>query len=113
MTYTNVFTGSYLRSIRGQTRRSRHHRRYATLYHIYITNKFYVALGLLSDRSQMRSKCVSQIIDVLGCAVCHVLFIPHFDAFSVLLLNRRNAAWNLFVWNLLMHAGSLEISKEA
>ena len=38
------------------------------LYIIYITNKFYVAS--LSDGSQIRSKCVWQIIDTLGCALC-------------------------------------------
>ena len=34
----------------------------------------------------------------LGCASCATfLFLPHFDIICDLLLNRRTAAWNLFV----------------
>ena len=55
-------------------------------------------MHLFSNRSQRMSKCGKNISDTLGCASCATfLFLPHFDIICDLLLNRRMAAWNLFV----------------
>ena len=65
---------------------------------LYKTNRFQVAVRLFSNRSQRTSKCGKNISDTLGCASCATfLFLPHFDIICDLLLNRRTAAWNLFV----------------
>ena len=65
---------------------------------LYNTNRFQVAVHLFSNRSQTTSKCGKNISDILGCALCATfLFLPHFDVICDLLLNRRTAAWNLFV----------------
>ena len=57
----------------------------------YLTNRFHVAVRLLSNRSQMASKCGKNKKVAL-------MFLPHFDVLCDLLLNRRTAAtWNLFV----------------
>ena len=60
---------------------------------LYKTNRFHVAVGLFSNRSQKTSKCGKNIIDTLGYRLmCHFI--------CDLLLNRRTATWNLFVkWN--------------
>ena len=65
---------------------------------VYLTNRFYVAVCLFSNRSQMTSKCRKNK------EVAHepqenvsLLFLPHFDVFCDLLLNRPTATWNLFV----------------
>ena len=60
--------------------------------------RFHVAVRLFSNRSQMTSKCGKNISDTLGYASCATfLFLPHFDVFGDLLLNRRMATWNLVV----------------
>ena len=67
-------------------------------FFIEITNRFHVAVGLFSNRSQKASKCGKNISDTLGYRlVCHFLFLPHFDVICDLVLNRRTATWNLFV----------------
>ena len=90
---------------------------------LYKTNRFHVAVGLFSNRSQKTSKCGKNISDTLGyCLVCHFFVLPHFDVICDLLLNRRTATWNLFVNFIgfvsalfacfgvsLFHSGSLEI----
>jgi len=58
----------------------------------FLTNRFHVAVRLLSNRSQMTSKYGKNK------KVAHeATFLPHFDVFCDLLLNRRTATWNLFV----------------
>ena len=65
---------------------------------LYKTNKFQVAVRLISNKSQRTSKCGKNISDTLGCTSCAtLLFLPHFDTICDLLLNRRTATWNLFV----------------
>ena len=60
---------------------------------LYKTNKFHVAVGLFSYRSQKTSKCAQNITDTLACGSCSTsMFLPHFDV-----LNRHTATWNLFV----------------
>ena len=55
-------------------------------------------MHLFSNRSQRMSKCGKNISDTLDCASCATfLFLLHFDIICDLLLNRRMAAWNLFV----------------
>ena len=57
-------------------------------------NGFHVAVHLFNNRSQMSSKCGKNK------KVAHeaiVEFLPHFDVFCDLLLNRRTTTWNLFV----------------
>ena len=67
-----------------------------------LTNRFRVAVHMLSNRSQMTSnKCGKN----LRTSVIHwpaaripLLFLPHFGIFCDLLLNRPDATWNnLFV----------------
>ena len=63
-----------------------------------ITSTLILFKALLSNRSQMTSKCGKNISDTLGCASCATFsFLPHFDVICDLLLNRRTATWNLFV----------------
>ena len=92
---------------------------------IYSTNRFQVAVRLFSNRSQMTSKCGknkkvahepqasvslssnrSQMTSKCGKnkKVAHepqasvsLMFLPQFDVFCDLLLNRSTATWNLFV----------------
>ena len=68
---------------------------------LYKTNRFHVAVGLFSNRSQRTSKCGKNNSDTLACGSCATsLFLRHFDVICDLLLNRRTAIWNLFVnWN--------------
>ena len=64
------------------------------------TNKFRIAAGLYSNRSQKMSKCDKNISDicVLGHIMCApFLFLPHFNIICDLLWNRNAATWNLFV----------------
>ena len=63
------------------------------------TNRFHVAVGLFSNRSQKMSKCGRNICsDTLACGSCTTsLFSAHFDVICDLLLNRRTVTRNLFV----------------
>ena len=66
--------------------------------HCIKQNRFHVAMGLFSNRSQRTSKCGKNISDKFACGSCTTsLFLPHFDVICDLLLNRRMATWNLFV----------------
>ena len=50
---------------------------------LYKTNRFHVAMGLFSNRSQKPSKCGENISDTLTCGSCATfLFLPHFDDIS-------------------------------
>ena len=71
----------------------------------YKTNRFHVAVGLFSNRSQRTSKCGKNNSDTLACDSCATsLFLRHFDVICDLLLNRRTATWNLFVkYNVSCH----------
>ena len=65
---------------------------------LYKTNRFRVAVGLFSNRSQRTSKCGKNNSYTLACGSCATsLFLRHFDVICDLLLNRRTATWNLFV----------------
>ena len=66
---------------------------------LYKTNRFHVAVGLFSNRSQKTSKCgKNKKVAHEAIAECATdLFLPHFDVFCDLLLNRPTATWNLFV----------------
>ena len=58
----------------------------------YKTNRFHVAMGLFSNRSQRTSKCGKNISDTLACGSCATsLFLRHFDVICDLLLNRPTA----------------------
>ena len=62
------------------------------------TNRFHVAVGLFSNRSQRTSKCGKNISDTLASGSCATsLLLPYFEVICDLLLNRRTATWNLFV----------------
>ena len=65
----------------------------------YLANRFYVAVRLLSNRSQMTLKCgKSKKVEHEAIAECVTdILIPPFDVFCDLLLNRRTATWNLIV----------------
>ena len=54
------------------------------------TNRFHVAVGLFSDRSHKTSKFSKN-------KKVSLMFLPHFDIFCDILLNRHTATWNLFV----------------
>ena len=65
---------------------------------IYLTNRFHVAVRLFSNRSQMTSKCgKNKKVAHEAQPSVSLMFLPHFDVFCNLLLNRRTATWNLFV----------------
>ena len=71
---------------------------------LYKTNRFHVAVGLFSDRSQRTSKCGKNNSDTLACGSCATsLLLRHFDVICDLLLNRRTATWNLFVKYQMCH----------
>ena len=71
---------------------------YFLFWSLYKTNRFHVAVGLFSNRSQRTSKSGKNISYTLACGSCATsLFLPHFDVSCDLLLNRRTATWNLFV----------------
>ena len=65
---------------------------------VYLTNRFHVTVRLISNRSQMtlkRGKNKKVARKPLG--ECVTMFLPHFDVFCDLLLNRRTETWNVFV----------------
>ena len=72
---------------------------------LYKTNRFHVAVGLFSNRSQRTSKFGKNISDTLTCGSCATsLFWPNFDVLCDLLLNRTTATWNCLrvSWNNLI-----------
>ena len=53
---------------------------YFLFWSLYKTNRFHVAVGLFSNRSQRTSKCGKNNSDTLACGSCATsLFLPHFD----------------------------------
>ena len=65
---------------------------------MYKTNRFHVAVGLSSNRSQRTPKCGKNISDTLTCGSCATsLILLHFEVNCDLILNRRAATWNSFV----------------
>ena len=63
-----------------------------------LTNRFHVAVRLFGNRSQMTSKCgKNKKVAHEAEPSVSLMFLPHFDVFCDVLLNRRTAAWNLFV----------------
>ena len=68
---------------------------------LYKTNRFHVAVGLFSNRSQRTSKFGKNISNTLACGSCATsLFWPHFDVICDLLLDRRTATWNSPLYTL-------------
>ena len=64
----------------------------------YLTNRFQVAVRLFSNRSQMTSKCgKNKKVAHEAQPSVSLMFLPHFDVFCDILLNRRTTTWNLFV----------------
>ena len=75
---------------------------------VYLTNRFLAAVRLFSNRSKKTSKCGKN-------KKVAVMFLPHFDVFCDLLLNRRTATRNLFVYiinkqKLFMVKSSMRLS---
>ena len=65
---------------------------------ISLTNRFQVAMGQFSNRSQMTSKCgKNKKVAHEAQPSVSLMFLPHFDVICDLLLNRHTATWNLFV----------------
>ena len=65
---------------------------------VYLTNTFHVAVRLFNNRSQITSKCdKNKKVAHEAQPSVSLMFLPHFDVFCDLLLNRRMATWNLFV----------------
>ena len=63
-----------------------------------LTDRFYVAMRLFSNRSQMTSKCgKNKEVTHERQASVSLMFLPHFDVLCNVLLNRPTAAWNLYV----------------
>ena len=65
---------------------------------LYKTNRFHVAVGLFSNRSQKMSKCSKNITDTLVCSSCatSLFLLPHFDIVCDLLLNRCQGSQQIF-----------------
>ena len=60
--------------------------------------RFHVAMRLVSNGSQKKSKRGENISDTLACGSCATsLFSPQLDVICDLIKNRRTATWNLFV----------------
>ena len=60
--------------------------------------RFHVAMTLVSNGSQRKSKRGENISDTLACGSCATsLFSPQLDVICDLIKNRRTATWNLFV----------------
>ena len=83
----------------------------------YLTNRFQVAVRLFSNRSQMISKCgKNKKVAYEAQPSVSLMFLPHFDVLSDLLLNRRMTTWNLFVLynrelkKVLMMTSSMRLS---
>ena len=83
----------------------------------YLTNRFQVAVRLFSNRSQMISKCgKNKKVAYEAQPSVSLMFLPHFDVLSDLLLNRRTTTWNLFVLynrelkKVLMMTSSMRLS---
>ena len=76
----------------------RRHLQYIYIVGIYLTNRFHVAVRLFSNRSQMTSKCGKNKKVARGDSPSvSLMFLPHFDVFCDLLLNRHRATWILLV----------------
>ena len=66
--------------------------------HVWLTNRFQVAVRLFSNWSQMTSKCgKNKKAAHEAQPSVSLMFLPHFDVLCDLLLNRRTVTWNLFV----------------
>ena len=67
---------------------------------VELTNRFRVTVRLFSNRSQMTSKCAEnkEVVHEPQASVSLQMFLPHFDIFCDLLLNRPTATWNLLVF---------------
>ena len=64
----------------------------------YKTDRFYVPVHTITNRSQMTSKCGKNISDThLSALVLLFLFLPQLNVIFDLLLNRCTATWNLLV----------------
>jgi len=60
--------------------------------------RFHVAMRLVSNGSQKKSKRGENISDTLACGSCATsLFSPQLDVICDLIKNPRTATWNLFV----------------
>ena len=68
-------------------------------YDFYLTNRFYVALRLFNNRSQMKSQngVRTKTWHTSREASVSLMFLPHFDVFWDLLQNRHTATWSLVV----------------
>ena len=63
-----------------------------SLFNIDLTNRFHVAVRLLSIRSQKTSKCgKNKKVAHKAKPSVSLMFLPHFHIFCDLLLNRRTA----------------------
>ena len=66
---------------------------------VNLTNRFHVAVRRFSNRSQMTSKCSKNTkVTHEAQASVSLMLLPHFHVLCDLLLNRRSAIWNLFVF---------------
>ena len=69
-----------------------------SLHCIKQNNRFHVAMGLFSNRSQKTSECGKNISDTLACGFCAASkFLPQFDIICDLLFNRCTAAWYILI----------------
>ena len=76
---------------------------------INLTNRFHVAVRLFSNRSQMTSKCgKNKKVAHKAQPSVSLMFLPHIDVLSGLLLNRCTATWNLFV----LHNKTIKIHRK-
>ena len=65
---------------------------------IHLTYRYQVAVRLLSNRSQMTSKCgKNKKVAHEAQPSVSLMLLPHFYVICDLLLNRRTTTWNLYV----------------
>ena len=71
---------------------------------VYLTNRFPLVMGLFSYGLQMMPKCgkTHKVANKVQPSVS-VMFLPHFDVFCDLFLNRLTATMNLIVLYIHMY----------
>ena len=80
------------------------------LYYITHRQRFHIVVGLLSNRSQMTSKCGKIVIDI-GLPLVRHFFCSHHMCGVIcdVLMNRPTAPWNLIVHLMIFERKKKEI----
>ena len=72
-------------------------------YYIKQINSMLPCVCLVIDHRRRQNSVRTSVIHSAIASCATFLFLPHFDVFCDLLLNRRTATWNLFVKDVRAH----------